>query len=467
MFIYNTLTNRKEEFVPQNPPKVTMYVCGPTIYDYFHIGNARSFLMSDFIRRYLEYKNYEVNFVMNLTDVDDRLIKKANEDNTDVDKVAEIYGNAFFEDISKLNIKKANIYPKATEHMPEIIDLIQRLESNGYAYNVEGNVFFDVVKFRDYGKLSGKNITDLESGARVEINEEKRNPLDFALWKKAKENEPFWESPWGKGRPGWHIECSAMSMKHLGDTIDIHAGGSDLIFPHHENEIAQSEACCTSKFVNYWIHFGFLNTNEEKMSKSLGNFFTARDILKEYSANTIRYLFAQTHYSSPLNFSKELLESAKKGLEKIHNLVQRIETLNPSVQDRTNLFEDERYLFAFESAMDDNFNTPQALGAIYDYVRDFNKFLNKNDEISKDVIDSAKSFLRTTMTDVLGIELFRETTNEMSKESELIKLLIELRTDAKERKDYNLADEIRSKLNDIGIVLEDSKEGTKYKFRKK
>jgi len=304
----------------------------------------------------------------------------------------------------------------------------------------------------------------LESGARIEINAEKKNPLDFSLWKKAKPDEPFWESPWGNGRPGWHIECSAMSMKYLGKTIDIHAGGNDLVFPHHENEIAQSEACCTNEFVKYWVHFGFLNINQEKMSKSLGNFFTAREILKRYSANAIRYFFSQTHYSGPLNFSDELLESAEKGLEKIYNLVQRIENIKTFEGSELNSFEQERYLFAFESAMDDNFNTPQALAVVYDFIRDFNKFLNKNDHISNEVIVNAKQFLTSTLTEVLGLKLFSEVGSSNSKEEELINLLIDLRKEAKNNKNYKLADEIRNKLNDIGIILEDSKEGTKYKI---
>lgn len=466
MLIYNTLTKKKEEFIPKNSPNVTMYVCGPTIYDYFHIGNARSFVMSDIVRRYLEYKNFDVKFVMNLTDVDDKLIKKANEENVPVEQVAEKYADAFFEDIEKLGIKKATVYPKATEHMQDIVDLIKNLVDTDYAYNVDGNVFYNVNKFKGYGKLSGKNIDDLESGARIEINEEKKNPLDFSLWKKAKPNEPAWESPWGKGRPGWHIECSAMSMKHLGETIDIHAGGNDLIFPHHENEIAQSEACCTNEFVKYWIHFGFLNLNQEKMSKSLGNFFTAREILKEHSANSIRYLFSQTHYSGPLNFSKELLESSEKGLEKIYNLVQRIENIKPSMADNLNTFENERYLFAFESAMDDNFNTPQALASIYDFIRDFNKFLNKNDQVAKNDIIKAKDFLTKTLTDVLGIVLFSTEEKGESKEDDLIKLLIEIRQKVKLEKNYSLADEIRNKLNELGITLADSKEGTTYKISK-
>lgn len=467
MLIYNTLTNKKEEFIPQNPPKVTMYVCGPTIYDYFHIGNARSFVMSDILRRYLEYKKYDVTFAMNLTDVDDKLIKKANEENVSVEKVAEKYADAFFEDITKLGIKKADIYPKATEHMTEIVDLIKNLVDKDYAYNIDGNVFYDIHKFKEYGKLSGKNIEDLESGARIEINDEKKNPLDFSLWKKAKPNEPYWESPWGNGRPGWHVECSAMSMKHLGQTIDIHAGGNDLVFPHHENEIAQSEACCTPEFVKYWVHFGFLNINQEKMSKSLGNFFTTREILKKFSANAIRYFFSQTHFSGPLSFSEELLESAEKGLEKIYNLVQRIENLKGSQVGGLIPFENERYIFAFESAMDDNLNTPQALAAIYDFIRDFNKFLNKNDQVSADVISGAKQFLTSTLTDVLGIVLFAEENQSNSKEEELVHILIDLRSKAKLDKNYGLADDIRNKLSDIGVILEDSKEGTTYKISRK
>jgi len=320
MLIYNTLTKKKEEFKPINPPNVSMYVCGPTIYDYFHIGNGRTFMMADVIRRYLIYKGYNVKYVMNLTDVDDKIIKKAIEEGVDTKEITKKFEQAFFDDIKKLKIKQADVYPKATEHIKEIEDIISKLEEKQIAYNVNGNVFYDVIKFNGYGKLSGKNIDDLESGARVEVNEEKKNPLDFALWKKAKEGEPAWESPWGEGRPGWHIECSAMSMKHLGETIDIHAGGSDLIFPHHENEIAQSEASSGHEFVKFWLHFGFLNINKEKMSKSLGNFFTTRDILSKYPAEAVRLLFVQSHYASPLNFSKELLDAAQKGAEKIANV---------------------------------------------------------------------------------------------------------------------------------------------------
>ncbi len=491
--IYNTLTKQKEEFKPINPPNVNMYVCGPTVYDYFHIGNARSFINSDFIRKYLEYKGYKVKFVMNLTDIDDKIIKKSNEEKIDSKEVAEKYIKAFFEDIEKLNVKRADVYPKATDHMNEITGMIKELEQKGFAYNVNGNVFYDVAKFKEYGKLSGKKIDELEVVSRIEINEEKKSPLDFALWKKAKVKEPFWESPWGKGRPGWHIECSAMSCKHLGETFDIHAGGNDLIFPHHENEVAQSEAANGKKFVNYWMHFGFLNIDNEKMSKSLGNFSTARDVLKKYSAEAIRMLFAQTHYGGPLNFSDELLSSAEKGLEKINNLVQKVEDeiksnrhdgINPS-------FDFEKYESDFTRVMDDDFNTPQGVAVIFDFVKDVNKTITENENLNVEFFLKVKSFLEKTANGILGIidsskslthyRLFAESDNfklivnrhldsnlgEIKTEEDLdeyLNKLIEMRDKAKKEKNYSLADKIRSELNELGIVLEDSKEKTTYKI---
>jgi len=465
--IYNTLTKQKEEFKPINPPNVNMYVCGPTVYDYFHIGNARSFINSDFIKRYLEYKGYKVKFVMNLTDVDDKIIKKSKEEKIDSKKVAEKYINAFFEDIEKLKMKKADLYPKATEHMDDIIEMIKELERKGFAYNVGGNVFYDVAKFKEYGKLSGKKIDELELGSRVEVNVEKRNPLDFALWKKAKEGEPFWESPWGNGRPGWHIECSAMSCRHLGETFDIHAGGNDLIFPHHENELAQSEAANEKKFVNYWIHFGFLNIDNEKMSKSLGNFFTVRDILKKYSAEAIRLLFAQTNYGGPLNFSDELLSAAEKGLEKLNNLAQKIEDeiktdrkdgINPS-------FDFEKYENAFTNVMDDDFNTPQGFAVIFDFIKDVNRTIAENEKINVEFFFKVKSFFEKTAEGIFGILNFSDLSkiSDGKLEGDLIELLIQLRTDAKKEKNYTLADKIRNELHKLGIVLEDSKEKTIYK----
>ena len=464
--IYNTLTKKKEEFKPINPPYVKMYVCGPTVYDYFHIGNARSFIMADIIRRYLDYKGYKVTFAMNLTDVDDKIIRKANNENVEAAIIAEKYTEAFMEDIKKLKVKPADLYPKATAHMAEIINMIKALEAKGFAYNIDGNVFYDVKKFQGYGKLSGKNIEDLESGARIEINEEKNDPLDFSLWKKAKEGEPYWESPWGNGRPGWHIECSAMSCKHLGETFDIHAGGSDLIFPHHENEIAQSEAANGKPFVNYWLHFGFLNINNEKMSKSLGNFSTARDIVKQFPAESIRLLFAQTHYAGPLNFTDELLGSAQKGLEKINNLKDTIEEkLNSGNKGIPVAFDIASFEKRFEDAMDDDFNSPQAVAVIFDFVREVNKTITDNPDANSEFYLTVKNFLIKTAQDVLGIvDLSGLSTAADGKlEKELIELLIKLRLEAKQAKDYKLADKIRIGLSEMGIELKDAKESTTYR----
>ncbi|MBZ0182981.1 MAG: cysteine--tRNA ligase [Melioribacteraceae bacterium] len=471
MQIYNTISRKKEDFVPLNPPNVNMYVCGPTVYDYFHLGNARSFLMADVIRKYLEYKGYKVKFAMNLTDVDDKIIKKANEQNTDTKEITEKYTQAFFDDIKKLRIKKADIYPKATEHMAEITQMIEKLEEKNSAYNVDGNVFFNVSNFQEYGKLSGKKLDELESGARVEINKDKKNPLDFALWKKVKPDEPYWESKWGNGRPGWHIECSAMSQKHLGETIDIHAGGSDLIFPHHENEIAQSEGATGKPFVKYWIHFGFLNIRDEKMSKSLGNFFTTREVLKHYSAESIRHFFNQTHYAGPLNYSEDLLESAQRGLEKINNFVEEIKEgiLRNKKDGITPQFDIDRYKFAFENAMDDDFNTPKATAVIFDFVRDANKTIgDKKNEINSEFYITLKNFLKSTADEVLTILNFDEKVIEEnnSLQNDLIELLIKLRNEARQEKNFKLGDKIRDELNAMGVQLKDSKEGTSYKIVK-
>jgi len=465
--IYNTLSKKKEEFKPINPPNVNMYVCGPTVYDFFHIGNSRSFIMADIIRRYLEYSGYKVKYVMNITDVDDKIIRKSIEQNKPFKEIAGKYADYFLEDSEKLKIKKANVFPRATEHIDNIITLIKELEDKGFAYNVDGNVFYNVSKFDGYGKLSGKNIEDLESGSRIEINEEKKNPLDFSLWKKAKEGEPYWESPWGNGRPGWHVECSAMSCAHLGNNFDIHAGGSDLIFPHHENEIAQSEAANGEHFVNYWLHFGFLNINNQKMSKSLGNFFTARDILKKYSAEAIRLFFAQAHYSGPLNFNEELLAAAQKGLEKLTNLQRKIEDelSLETTEGTTPELNFNKYKTGFQTVMDDDFNTSQAVAVIFDFVKDVNKVIGENTNINSAFYSEVKIFLQETAEGVLGIMDFtqKEETDMATKEKELIELLIKLRQNAKEEKNYSLADKIRDELKAIGVVLEDSKDKTTYK----
>jgi cysteinyl-tRNA synthetase len=466
--LYNTLTKKVEEFIPIDPNEVRIYMCGPTVYNYFHIGNARSFVMADMVRRYLEYKGYTVKFVMNLTDVDDKIIKKANEEKRSTNDVTTDYINAFFEDITKMKIKKASVYPKATEHMNEIIDIIKKLEDKKFAYNKDGNVFYDVKHFNEYGKLSGKNIEDLESGARIEINEEKSNPLDFALWKKAKDGEPYWESPWGKGRPGWHIECSAMSCKHLGETFDIHCGGNDLIFPHHENEIAQSEAATGKPFVKYWLHFGFLNINEEKMSKSLGNFFTAREVVKKYSAEAIRMFFAQAYYRGPLNFTDELLNAAERGLEKITNLVDKVNAEIKKNGSGIKLdYDFAPYYKRFEEAMDEDLNTSQAVAVIFDFVKEVNRIIASSESVDVNFYNDVKTFLTKTAENVLGIVDFNKTNSGDDKlVNDLIELLITLRTEAKQNKNYQLSDTIRDRLKELGVVLQDGKEGTSYKIGK-
>lgn len=486
--LYNTLTKKVEEFIPLDPPNVGMYICGPTVYDYFHVGNARTFIMADIIRRYLEFKGYNVKYVMNLTDIDDKIIKKSNEEKISASEIARKYSEAFFEDLKRLKIKPATLYPKATEHINEMLKMIKVLVENGAAYNIDGNVFYNVLSFNGYGKLSGKNIEDLEAGARVEIMEEKKNSLDFALWKKSKEGEPFWGSEWGNGRPGWHIECSAMSCRHLGDTFDIHAGGNDLIFPHHENEIAQSEASNKKPFVKYWMHFGFLNINKEKMSKSLGNFFTAREVLAKYSAEAIRLFFAQAHYRGPVEFSDELLDAAEKGLEKLKNLQSTIE----SALDKNNIdginpnFDIQSFEERFVQALDDDFNTPQAIAVVFDFVKEINKTIADKENLNVNFFKTVRNFLIKTAENILGIISFAEkdlksdalleskvrqiqtdydtilNVNKSSNTNEYIKRLIEVRLNAKKEKKYQLADEIRKRLEDIGIILKDTKGGTDF-----
>ena len=489
--LYNTLSKNVEEFVPLDPPNVGMYICGPTVYDYFHIGNARTFIMADIIRRYLEFKGYNVKYVMNLTDIDDKLIKKSIGEKIPVSEVARKYSEAFFEDINRLRIKPATLYPKATEHINEIIKMIKSLVENSAAYNVNGNVFYDVSRFNGYGKLSGKNIEDLEVGARVEVMEEKKNPLDFALWKKAKEGEPFWKSEWGDGRPGWHIECSAMSCRHLGITFDIHAGGNDLIFPHHENEIAQSEASNKKPFVKYWMHFGFLNINKEKMSKSLGNFFTAREVLAKYSAEAIRLFFAQAHYRGPVEFTDELLDAAEKGLEKLKNLQSTIESAISKINSKCINPEFDFKVFEerFVQSMDDDFNTPQSIAVIFDFVKEVNRTIAENGNLEVDFYKKVKDLLQKTAGNVLGIidfnqvepktdavlennvlQILKNYDSDFSGEkklslSELIKQLIDVRLKARKDRNFQIADEIRKKLEEIGIILKDTKDGTDFIIR--
>ena len=464
MKIYNTLTRQKEEFVPVHPGKVGMYVCGPTVYNYIHIGNASPMIICDTVRRYFEYKGYEVNYVSNFTDVDDKIIKKANEEGVTATEIAERYIKECKQDMEALNIKPATHQPRATEEIGGMIKMIQTLIEKGHAYEVDGTVYFKTRSFKDYGKLSKKNIDDLEAGHReikVTGEEGKKDPLDFVLWKPKKEGEIAWDSPWGEGRPGWHIECSEMSKKYIGDTIDIHAGGEDLIFPHHENEIAQSEACNDEKFANYWMHNGFLNINNKKMSKSAGNFFTVREIGEKYPLQVIRFFMLSAHYRTPLNFSDTLVESAKTGLDRIltaidlcREMAAKEETGSLSDAEKEHFAKVEALVKKFEDAMEDDFNTADAVSAIFEIVRE------SNSTVKDFSADYAKKVLKV-LEDLCGV-LGIETTKEEEILDEEIEKLIEERQAARKNKDFARADEIRDQLLEQGIVLKDTREGVKW-----
>ena len=464
MKIYNTLTRQKEEFVPVHPGKVGMYVCGPTVYNYIHIGNARPMIIFDTVRRYFEYKGYEVNYVSNFTDVDDKIIKKANEEGVTATEIAERYIKECKQDMEALNIKPATHQPRATEEIGGMIKMIQTLIEKGHAYEVDGTVYFKTRSFKDYGKLSKKNIDDLEAGHReikVTGEEGKKDPLDFVLWKPKKDGEIAWDSPWGEGRPGWHIECSEMSKKYIGDTIDIHAGGEDLIFPHHENEIAQSEACNDEKFANYWMHNGFLNINNKKMSKSAGNFFTVREIGEKYPLQVIRFFMLSAHYRTPLNFSDTLVESAKTGLDRIltaidlcREMAAKEETGSLSDAEKEHFAKVEALVKKFEDAMEDDFNTADAVSAIFEIVRE------SNSTVKDFSADYAKKVLKV-LEDLCGV-LGIETTKEEEILDEEIEKLIEERQAARKNKDFARADEIRDQLLEQGIVLKDTREGVKW-----
>ncbi len=460
----NTLTKQKEAFVPLEPGKVKMYVCGPTVYNYIHIGNARPAIVFDTLRRYLKYRGYEVTFVQNITDVDDKLIRKANEEGITVKEVADRYTDAFNEDLRSLNILPPDIQPRVMQTIPEIIQFIEGLIEKGYAYDSEGDVYFRTGRFTEYGKLSHQPLDELQAGARVEINEKKENPLDFALWKAAKPGEVSWSSPWGEGRPGWHIECSAMALKFLGDQIDIHAGGTDLVFPHHENEIAQSE-CYTGKvFARYWLHNGMLNINNEKMSKSLGNFILARDLIQHYGGELIRFFMLQGHYRNPINFSDDLLEQAANGLERIKtayaNLRHRLETARP--QEPNGLAEEQTRTISqlrenFIAEMDDDLNTANAITVVYEVVKEANLYL-RNQNVGREQVEQYLSLL-TELTSVLGVQL--EQAEELL-DSE-VEALIEERTEARRLRNFARADEIRDLLSEKGIVLEDTPQGVRWR----
>ena len=460
MKILNTLTGKKDEFVPLNEGVVNMYVCGPTVYNYIHIGNTRPLCVFDTLRRYFEYIGYKVNYVQNFTDIDDKLIKRANEENTTVPALAEKYIAEYKKDAEGLNVRPASVHPRATENIDNIIALISTLEERGYAYAVNGDVYFRTKKFNEYGKLSHQPLEELEAGARINISEQKEDPMDFALWKAAKEGEPFWQSPWGKGRPGWHIECSAMAKSILGETIDLHCGGQDLIFPHHENEIAQSECANGKCFSRYWMHNGYINIDNRKMSKSLGNFFTAREIGEAYGYEPIRYIMVSSHYRSPVNYSTEIIEQAKAALDRLYTCRENLKFALEHAEDK-----DADSLIAkladfeaqFRTAMDDDFNTADALAAVFELVREINSNV-VGCVAAKDYVKSA-SELFENLVGVLGLLYERKSENNLDAE---IEALIQERQAARKSRDFARADAIRDQLKEQGIVLEDTPQGVKW-----
>lgn len=460
MKIFNTMSRTKEEFVPVDENEVKIYACGPTVYNFIHIGNARPLCVFDVLRRYMEYRGYNVKFVQNFTDVDDKIINRANEEGITFEEVSEKYIKEFWTDAHGLNFKDATVHPKATENIDEIIDIIKSLEEKGYAYAVNGDVYFRTLKFKEYGKLSHQPIDDLQSGARIAVGDIKEDPLDFALWKGAKEGEPYWESPWGKGRPGWHIECSAMNRRYLGKTIDIHCGGQDLIFPHHENEIAQSECANGCTFSKYWMHNGYINVDNVKMSKSLGNFKTVREIAEVYGYEVIRYFLISSHYRSPINYNLEIIEQCKSALDRLYTCRESLDFAIKNANDMeddtelVNLLNSRREQFI--AAMDDDLNTADGVAAVFDLVKDINtKILDK--AVSKNVCEiAAKVF--DELCDVLGI-LYNRKSNDLDSE---IEALIAQRQEARANKDWATADKIRDDLKARGIILKDTPQGVTW-----
>lgn len=508
--VYNTLTKHEEELIPREPGKIRMYVCGPTVYNYIHIGNARAYIVFDVIRRYLIYRGYQVTYVQNFTDIDDKIINRAKEENIPPEEVAAKYTQAFIEDAAKLGLKKADISPKATEHIPEMLEVINGLIEKGLAYEVDGDVFFEVTKFKGYGKLSGRTLEEMRAGERVEVDERKHHPMDFALWKAAKPDEPSWDSPWGKGRPGWHIECSAMSSKYLGYGFDIHGGGQDLIFPHHENEIAQAEGFTGKEpFVRYWLHNGFVNIESEKMAKSVGNIIVLRELLGKYSANALRAFFLSTHYRSPIDYYQDKLEEAGRAVERLETLLFNIDYFVKGEAAEAASSGEEKKLDAaiseakkgFEQAMDNDFNTPQALAAIFKLSREANIFMEdhwgKASQKALDLLVEARRLL-VQLTGVLGLELKTEAPHDLGLLSSyenrerliaamekfsgnladaekdrffrdpysLIEALLKAREEARSVKNWPLADEIRDKLAEAGVEIEDTPQGARWKAKK-
>lgn len=463
MKIFNTMTKRKEDFIPVKEGEVQMYVCGPTVYNLFHIGNARTFIVFDMVRRYFEYRGYKINYIQNFTDIDDKMIKKANEENTSVKELGDHYIAEYYKDADGLNIKRATVNPRATEYIDEIITFVSDLIEHGYAYEVDGDVYFKTKKFEEYGKLSGQNLEDLQAGARINVDERKEDPMDFAVWKKQKPGEPAWESPWGLGRPGWHIECSCMAHNLLGDTIDIHAGGADLVFPHHENEIAQSEARTGKPFANYWIHAAYLNINNQKMSKSLNNFYTVREVLENYDADIVRFFMLSGHYRTPLNFSIDLLDSAKSAVERLYNAVSNLENLLEEVEvealreNENNFFEALLdYKQKYIEKMDDDFNTADAIAVLFDMIRDINSRVDASSSktLVQHSLDRVRDFGKP-----LGI-LQKSTKGSLEEE---VEKLIAARQQARKDKNWALSDQIRDELKAKGFILEDTPQGVRWK----
>ena len=462
MKVYNTLTRKKEELVPITPGEIKMYACGPTVYNYIHIGNARPLCIFDILRRYLEYRGYKVKFVQNFTDIDDKIIRRANEEHVDFSEISERYIKEFWTDADGLNVRHATINPKATENIDAIIQIISTLIEKGYAYEAQGDVYFSTEKFKDYGKLSLQPLEDLEAGARIMVGEVKREPMDFAVWKAAKPGEPAWDSPWGKGRPGWHIECSAMNWRYLGDTIDIHCGGQDLIFPHHENEIAQSECFTGKPFAHYWMHNGYINVDNVKMSKSLGNFFTVRDVAEKYGYEPIRYLLISAQYRSPINYSTDIIEQCIAALNRLYTCRDSLDfELKNAVDaehdgDKAIIDGFDKYREQFIAAMDDDLNTADAIASIFELVRDINtNVVGKTP--SKALVEGAIAMF-DELTGVLGLVYNRKTETLDSD----VEVLIEARTNARKEKNWAEADRIRDQLKEMGIVLEDTAQGVKW-----
>ena len=458
MHIYNTLTRKKEELVPIEPNHIRIYACGPTVYNYIHIGNARPICAFDVLRRYLKYRGYEVTYVQNFTDVDDKIIRRANEEGVPASELSERYIREYKTDAHGLNVMDADIHPKVTENMDLIIDMVKKLVESGHAYESNGDVYFRTTSFADYGKLSGQPMEELQAGARIDVNDQKENPLDFAVWKAAKPGEPYWESPWGKGRPGWHIECSAMSTHYLGDTLDLHCGGQDLIFPHHENEIAQSEAATGKAFSHYWMHNGYINVDNKKMSKSLGNFFTAREVAEKYGYEVVRYMMVQAHYRSPINYCVELLDACKASLERLYTcrdtLDRAIANAPAGAADPESLALFDQRKQAFITAMDDDLNTADGVSVLFDLVRDLNTRSN-DPATTKDTL-TAGAKLFDELTGVLGLLYNRKQGNEIPAQ---VQELVDARTAARKAKDFAEADRLRDEIAALGYAVKETRQG--------